>query len=393
MLSWATPVLVHSVVAATAAHSASGLALEKKQLVVACNAFTDGQPATVGIRELSHGAVKHAFGLHKLFAKSHQRAAKQREQQQLGSQMALQPPPAALASFLQLPRDSEATDSNSVRDAKVMLGARARQDRHGSDPHIAKAADELLSHGLQAQGGLVGAGGSAAIADELVVWRQQLEYGKCEEYHVDLVKRRIFLTTPDGEETCEFDPAQLDKDSGDFAQHFLVVLTRQKAASPHCAIRSVALTKPELKKNGEHSVHLATVDGFSQPEAAAPEADDELSKREARQGLKPLPPLPMEAVVRIEDKIDDEAISSETVAQRTLGWGETFNVEPGTFHVLLEDMRGAHMPDRKDVFFKPGGTYIAVRMGTLDDPMYPQHLLIQRVEDAPSLFDVYLPQL
>lgn len=363
LLCWAVAWLSCITAASGLASSASdvpltGSLVRKKQLVVACNGFPDGESATVGVRQQSSGQDS-VTRLRKVFARGRLPLDGQRVKHQLGIKPVLQAAPASSA-LAQLHPFTTSPGSHSLRARRT-----------------------------HAPSGIVHPFGQDADAD-VVVWSRQLAYGECEEYHVNLAKRRLFFTTPNGSATCEFEPPHMKEDAG-IIQQFLVVLTSPEASSPRCTTRSAVIKKPQIKKKtgGERLVRMATVDAFTQASASQgnlTQEEVELSRREARKGLDPMAPLPQEAVVRIEDKIDDEAISSEVLASRTLGWGRTYALEPGSFHVLLEDMRGTHMPDQKDVVFKEGITYIAVRVGKAGDPMYPERLIFRRVEDALPLF-------
>mmetsp|Transcript_136706 Transcript_136706/g.249178 ORF Transcript_136706/g.249178 Transcript_136706/m.249178 type:complete len:388 (-) Transcript_136706:18-1181(-) len=371
LLSWTVARLscttAASVVASSAADvSVTGSLVRKKQLVVACNGFPDGESATVGVRQESAGSAS-VTGLRRLFSRSQLRLDGWRVKHQLGEKPVLRPAPASLS----LPQLQPFGTSP------------------GSHSPTSPGSHSLRAHRTHRPSGTFHPTGSRADADGDVVWTRQLAYGECEEYHVNLEKRRFFFAPPNGSAICEFEPPHIEKDARTI-QQFLVVLTRPEASSSRCTTRSAVIKKPELKKRGaERLVQLATIDAFTQAEASREnetQEEAELNFRDLRKGLDPLAPLPQEAIVRIEDKINAEAISSEVLASRTLGWGRTYSLEPGSFHVILEDMRGTHMPDRKDVSFKEGCTYVAVRVGKAGDPMYPERLIFRRVEDALPLF-------
>merc|ERR1719195_1626472 len=106
-------------------------------------------------------------------------------------------------------------------------------------------------------------------------------------------------------------------------------------------------------------------------------------RRTKKLGLPPLPPLESGVVVRMEDKIEPETITSEVIGSRTLGLSHVYTVEPKEFHIILEDLRGSHSFNWQDVSFESAHIYVGIRVGRAGDQSFPQRLLIHRCEEEP----------
>merc|ERR1719336_1157616 len=128
---------------------------------------------------------------------------------------------------------------------------------------------------------------------------------------------------------------------------------------------------------------LAVIDAFTR--AAPLEDETAMQEEDAKHNIRPLPPLDPVAVVRLEDQIEPEVIASEVIGSRTLGMGSLYTVEPKELHVILEDLRGSHAFDWRDVAFEPGRVYIGIRAGCDGDSAFPERLLLHRIqEEMPS---------
>mmetsp|Transcript_6358 Transcript_6358/g.12980 ORF Transcript_6358/g.12980 Transcript_6358/m.12980 type:complete len:226 (+) Transcript_6358:1-678(+) len=209
--------------------------------------------------------------------------------------------------------------------------------------------------------------GPGVDADAL--WTRTLAYGACEEYFVDLSKRELFFTLPDGNASCKLshkqmlDLARPRHDGSDRVPWRLAaVLTQPQASSQSCLVRAIEITQPSaLSQDGGQAAELVVLDAFSQ--------DRQLSR-----------PHDAEAVVRLEDKIEPEMIATEVLGSRTLSLGHVYAVEPKELHVILEDLRGSHEMDREDMAFKAGRLYMGIRIGRGGDPAFPQRLVLYGCE-------------
>mmetsp|Transcript_35688 Transcript_35688/g.82954 ORF Transcript_35688/g.82954 Transcript_35688/m.82954 type:complete len:295 (-) Transcript_35688:138-1022(-) len=223
------------------------------------------------------------------------------------------------------------------------------------------------------------------------LWTRELAYGTCEEYHVDLVRRKLLFAAPvQGSGLCELRPPERGKDAkhGAGSGRLAAALAQPEVASPHCAVHAVGLPRrhPASSTNRTHSpsilepAELSIIDAFSKAAwniGAYPDAEADNVSRSLRL-------QPDEAVVRLEDKVEPETIATEVLGSRTLGLGHAYAVEPKDFHVVLEDVRGSHSFDWLDMAFEPAHTYVAVRMGRAGDVAYPQKLLLYRCKDEPE---------
>lgn len=281
----------------------------------------------------------------------------------------------------------------------------------------------------------------AAVAEGSVgeaLWQRPLAYGACEEFHIDLHQKQLFFAAPDGKATCEVSGLDLVDDSipwevnevgftlghsgaaasdadaeeeGDDPRAAAGLLggataptswpparlaaVATQAATGGCRTFAVALTPrarrmwlPAEASGDGLAAELAVVDALARSGRARDEDDEEaaMDRDDAEHGLEPLAPVDTEAVLRLEDSIEPGAIAAEVIGSRTLTFGRAYAVEPRAPHVVLEDLRGAHVLGREDANFEAGRSYVALRLGRAHDPEYPQRLLLYAVEDrAPAL--------
>lgn len=241
------------------------------------------------------------------------------------------------------------------------------------------AAGTLLAHGRRLRQQVLGAKRHLAAATGLAdagpdvgadaLWTRTLAYGACEEYFVDLSQRELFFTIPDGNISCKLSVDQLrdlerTRDGGTdrVPWRLAAVLTQPQVTSKSCLVRAMEIMQPSaLPEDGGQGAELAVLDAFTQD-------------------LQPSQPYDVDAVVRLEDKIEKEMIATEVLGSRTLGLGRVYAVEPKELHVVLEDLRGSHEMDRQDVAFKAGRLYVGIRMGRGGDPAFPQRLVLYGCE-------------
>lgn len=205
-----------------------------------------------------------------------------------------------------------------------------------------------------------------------VVWTRHLAYGACEEYFVDLSTRTLAFLPASKNTSCELlaedamKKAAMHRDDG-YAS-LAVVLTQPLPPSPRCLVHAAALPAPSGRASsgsntgegnkGPLPAELWTFDAFAQA-TSGPAA--------LRGGLP---------VLRLEDRIDDEAIAVEVVGSRMLSFGHAYPVEPRAFHMVLEDVRGIDEQDRREVSFESGRTYVGMRLGRAGDRAFPPKLFI-----------------
>lgn len=349
---------------------ASGGQLDQahRQVVAVCNAYADNRPALVGEKLLP---VKRA-------------PASQKE-----------PPQAPL-------RADAVMDSFAQRGAAVpprwggvsLASAEGYRNKSRIAREIPSAAKRFLGQRLRTHEGGVQRVGRRIASDML--WTRSLEYGSCEEYYVDLRTRRLVFTDPGGHSNCELElrpPPQAGQSQQHHpaeGQRFVAVLTRQLSSSPACAVLGREVPHPGSARapDGEMTVDLGVplgevptapgefvlFDAFTHSDVTAEEEADGLGVH-SRSGA--------EAVVRLEDEIEASSITTETVSSRTLALDHAYGVEARRLHAVLEDLRGVHEFDRRDLEVEPRRTYIGVRLGVEGEPSFPQRLLLYPCEHMP----------
>lgn len=235
-------------------------------------------------------------------------------------------------------------------------------------------------------------------------WTHSLSYGACEEYtDVDIMKDQIFFVLPDDTTSCALRPEvaleSSDVDLGEVAgvtpearakaARLAVLLTQPNASAETCVVQARNLATHWKAGAG---AELAALDAFTPPKDPeeiteklneAQEVELAIRGQNSTDGDIDLsPPLEdSEAVIRLEDKIEPDTLFTEVIGSRTLGLGQVYHVEPKELHVILEDLRGAHVYGRRDIAFKKGNTYIGIRLGRGDDPAYPQQLALYPCEE------------
>mmetsp|Transcript_24292 Transcript_24292/g.61570 ORF Transcript_24292/g.61570 Transcript_24292/m.61570 type:complete len:392 (-) Transcript_24292:64-1239(-) len=322
----------------------------RKQFVLACNGFADSRPAFVGVRTEDHiGAEAEAATLH-------------------------------------LPLHERGGLAHLLRPRASLAQRRQRLRRGSLIPELAKGGG-AHSWALRKKGGESGGRGGDSF------WAKPLQYGACEEYHVDLTSRRMFFVTPEkGSCLLSGDAVTAQEEaSDDFSQRFVVVLTQRARNSSDCAVVVMGLDRgpgagaAEIAGGGGGvAAELAAIDAFTQEHPLVPYNDmeepvDDEDEEDAGADLA----LGAGAVLRLEDVVDKQSITTEVVASRTLGLGQVYDVEPKALHVILEDLRGSKMADEHDVTFEQDRTYVAIRLGRAGDTAFPEKLaLIQLSQSA-----------
>jgi len=247
-----------------------------------------------------------------------------------------------------------------------------------------------------------------------VLWTRELPFGSCEEYHVDLEDdRRLFFNSPGDEGSdrphCELHMLQDYNEvagakhgeqkstrSPEIPSRLAVAVTQPQVSSRRCAVQAAALFEGRLRPTASSKEHpaqkpalFALLDAYSRVSAREDPTQQwvsELAAEDQKLGLTPLPPLESgvaTVVVRMEDKIEPEMITSEVIGSRTLGLSHVYTVEPKEFHIILEDLRGTHSFNWQDVSFESAHVYVGIRVGRAGDKSFPQRLLIHRCEERP----------
>lgn len=363
---------------------------ENKALVVVCNGYASGDPGRVALEMLPPDLKSRP-----LVAPLHQLLHHRREVQQ--QRRSRRSAPAVMLEGNGTAADATVAQARRLRHSATSTGREAESaaaQRLHPDATRHETPGAPLAAAMAAAIGAVASGRGSSST----VWTRDVAYGTCEEYHLDLAQRRLRFTAPGGGATCDLEDDTLRH------PRLVAVLTQPEASSPNCVVRAVALDRLQVRQGPTGprrrdplglAAHLATVDAYTQaPPSTEEEAELRAEDREHKEapfdlkttqvveeeedktGLGPLPPLDAGAVIRLEDELDTEVISSSVLASRTLGLGAAFAVEANSFHVILEDMRGAHLLDRKEMTFLGGHEYVAVRLGKGGDPEYPEHLLL-----------------
>lgn len=401
-----------------------------KHFVVACNAYPDGRPALVGVQTVdgeAHAPPSGAFAsrLREARRKAHAAdAAMQSEGTPLavmgqGGVAALQMRPGDAGNAAGAAgRGITAAAAAAYAAAAAAAGSADQPDRDSGPLVTARGPLRPAKHDDKA---LAAAGPLSPLQSAL--WIRSLSFGQCEEYHVDISQHTFFFIAPGRTDASELVPparvsgepmheshnaldafddplaegAYLDpagtglRGAGHFllyaaatmptADRILAVLVQPEASSSSALVHSLALIR-HGPSNGLPVAELAALDGFTQASSQRQgPVEAELERLERQQGLESLSALGSGAVVRLEDFIDHGSISSKVLGTRTLGLGASYAVEPSHVHLILEDLKDAHMLDKRDVQLEGGQTYVAIRVGKGNDQQYPQQLLFYRVQD------------
>jgi len=320
-----------------------------KQVVVVCNGYTDARPVR--------------------FGEKLQAAEADEVRRQLRSEK------EDVAAFSQ-----EGKRSPRQQDGNASSQALARQRRH-----IARKARRRA---VQRFGGRVTDG---------LLWTRSLDYGACEEYYIDLDKRFLAFVTPDQQNSCEF-KVSLSATEGrqerpsDARQRFAAVLVRPLTSSKACAVESqevpLQLLRSSTAKDSAEAQAWALERAVAEPALPPGEVPDtpaelvlldaythrDLSAEEQQHGLTEGSQLDDQAVLRLEDEIEPTAITAEAVSSRILAMDHAYAVEARRVHMVLQDLDGARVHDRRDNEFLPGRTYVGLRLGVAGDPAFPQKL-------------------
>jgi len=229
-----------------------------------------------------------------------------------------------------------------------------------------------------------------------------LEYGVCEEYYVDVSERELFFQTQSddgeasmgrGESSCVLPQEASPEHHTDM---LAAVVWQPSDSETRCVVQTVPLELHHLK-NGDTAAEIVAIDAFTQAsmqlrgaknqpkqnksklkikEAFDKQLLGEEQAEEMEEDLEDLPPLDTGAVLRLEDPVEPYSITSEHVASRTLGFGNTYVAEPGNFHMILEDVRGTNLFDKKDVLLEGGHAYVALRLGHRGSEAFPERLVV-----------------
>lgn len=401
-----------------------------KQLVVACNAFADGRPAIVGVRavkDLADASGVDTSGPTSMFV----RRLRERRRKAIAASTAVHAQGTPLvaegqggvAAMMQL-RPNPSSGQTGAAVGRGISAAAAAAYAAATGASGKKEEPVVVARGRLRSAQKPPASRPPPSPLASAMWIRSLEFGQCEEYRVDLSTRKFFFLAPGRRERTELVPPApvsgnpIDATGHDafadplaaashlipdtsitdawgtglsmhaaaptrIADRVLAVLM-QPEASAAPAMRSLALVHHSLG-NRQPAAELAAVDGYTQaPDRQEGFADTALKRMERSKGLKPLLPLDSGAVVRLEDIIERGSISSEVLGSKTMGLGASYAVEPSHFHLMLEDIRGAHMLDKRTVVFQGGHTYVAIRAGRGASEKYPEHLIFHEVQDADS---------
>lgn len=323
-----------------------------KQVVVVCNGYSDARPVRIGEKL----QVAEADDVRRLLSSEKDDVA------------------AFSQEGVRLPSSQDGNNSSkAVRHQNRMRGA-AQVRGH--------ARRQVQRFGRRVTEGLL--------------WTRSLDYGACEEYYIDFDKRFLVFVTPDQQNSCEF-KVRLSETEGrqegprEVKQRFAAVLSRPIASSPECAVESQEVPLPMLRTTANSLVDARAVAlermvaEPALPPGEVPTTPAELvlldaythqdvTAEERQHGLTVHSQLDDEAVLRLEDEIEPTSITAEAVSSRLLSMDNTYSVEARRVHMVLQDLDGIHVYDRRDNEFLPGRTYVGVRLGVAGDSAFPQHL-------------------
>lgn len=197
----------------------------------------------------------------------------------------------------------------------------------------------------------------------------ELAFKKCEHYDLDMQGGipLVFHTAASDEavDALSFKGAPTIEGCGGIHNTCVAVIHRGGKRSPKSVVQWLRV--PRNKKKPE----IATVDAYAL-------AGDDVARGLAAAGI----PGINAAVFRIEDKLNPELeLSRQVVASRTLSLGRVYSANPGTYHLVLEDLKGSSMVGFEDIHLAKGGQYIMMRVGEPGSTQYPEQLVFRALKD------------
>lgn len=201
----------------------------------------------------------------------------------------------------------------------------------------------------------------------------ELAYKQCEHYDLDLVNGTPLLLQPaeadEAVDALSFKDAPMAEGCGGANMTCVAIFHRRGRRSPRGVVQWLRV--PQSPKQSE----IATVDAYAL-------AGDDVARGLAAAGI---PGVNSAAVLRMEDKLNPELeLSRQVVASRTLSLGRAYSVAPGTFHLVLEDLKGSTMVGFEDISLAKGGQYVMMRVGEPGSKEYPEQLVFRALLEPPQ---------
>lgn len=197
----------------------------------------------------------------------------------------------------------------------------------------------------------------------------ELAYKQCEHYDVDIEGGTPLLVQPaevdEAIDALNFEGAPTSEGCGGIKNTCVAVIHRQGKRSQTSVVQWLKVS------NSANKPEIAAVDAY------APVGDD-VARSLAAAGI----PGISAAVFRIEDKINPQLeLSRQVVASRTLSLGRVYSASPGTYHLVLEDLKGSNMVGYQDVHLAKGGQYMVMRVGEPGSKQYPEQLVFRALAE------------
>jgi len=207
------------------------------------------------------------------------------------------------------------------------------------------------------------------VSSEKGIHGSELAYKQCEHYDLDVKGDSLLLLQPaeadQAVDALTFKDAPTQEGCGGVNSTCVAIIHRRGKRSPIGVVQWLRV--PHNNKKPE----VATVDAYAV-------AGDDVARGLAAAGI----PGINAAVFRIEDKLNPELeLSRQVVASRTLSLGRVYSVDPGTYHIVLEDLQGSTMVGFEDVTLEKGAQYIMMRVGEPGSKEYPEQLVFRALED------------
>jgi hypothetical protein len=200
----------------------------------------------------------------------------------------------------------------------------------------------------------------------------ELAYKQCEHYDLDLQGGVPLLLQPaeadEAVDALSFKDAPTSEGCSGSNNTCVAIIHRRGRRSPKSVVQWLRV--PHNSKQPE----IATVDAYAL-------AGDDVARGLAAAGI---PGVNSAAVFRIEDKLNPLLeLSRQVVASRTLSLGRVYSAAPGTYHLVLEDLKGSTMVAFEDIELAKGGQYIMMRVGEPGSPEYPEQLVFRALVEEP----------
>lgn len=258
---------------------------------------------------------------------------------------------------------------NGYADTRDVTVVEVPRGEHGSSTNFLRKQDNTFGRLFKT----VGVNTESVAVGRNALWSRALAFKTCEEYYVDLATRNVVFESPHGK-VCDLKANLAGRNihSAINGPGLVAVVTQRAVGSEECRVRTLEPHSPADSQNHVGPPPLAQLlllDAFTI------DVEDSLINGEDSEDSR-LPDLDRGAEVKLEDKVEPEVLATEIIATQTLGFDHSYEVDARTFLMALEELRGNHVLDQREIKLTPGRQYVVLRTGRMNDPDFPQELFI-----------------